>query len=69
MESIFWKRIHNVAESYVVNKSSHCYTKIYQGQLQLTLSLNYSTSLHLPSFLIFINLYHHPMCSEVYYHS
>lgn len=36
MGSIFWKKIHNLAENYVVNKSFHCYTKIYQAQLQFT---------------------------------
>lgn len=39
MGSIFWKKIHNLAENYVVNKSFHYYTKIYQAQLQFTLSL------------------------------
>jgi len=66
MVSIFQKRTHNLADSYVVNKSSHCYTKVYQGQLQFTPALNYSTCLHLPSSLICTNLYHHPTCSEVY---
>lgn len=69
MGSIFQKRTHSLAENSVVNKSSHYYTKIYQGQLQLTFLWNYSTSLHLPSSLIFLNLYYHPMCSEVYHYS